>query len=142
MTIKEFLGILREAVATGRYPFHFEKGIGVRYYFSGGPRTPYYTHLLLCKLSEPSIWLRPVDAVISYIADEPFVAEGAEQACDLLDMSLRDLNKIVRASSEIDIYEKDGTFYQKFSRNLRRDLLKAVGLHEIHSSLRGSPAVG
>lgn len=119
MTIPEFLGLLHKA--SKHYQFYLETVS-----FPAALPTVKY---LRCRFpSEPTQVRDVIDGVCSYIAGTEFVVGGAEEATYILSMSHSDLSKIVCAASCIDILNNDGSYLVKYSRNLRADLLKAVGL--------------
>jgi hypothetical protein len=59
-----------------------------------------------------------------------FVVKGLVEAAYILDMPEADVSKIVCAASCIDIRNDDGSYHVKYSRKLRTDMLRAVGLSD------------
>jgi hypothetical protein len=140
MTIVDFVKVLKEAVDTGDFPFHVENSVGFKY--TNGKRQSYYTNILSCHpKGTEGIRLSALDVVCSQLAGE-IVRLSRDEMVDVLCMDKHKLGMIVRACSEIDIYEPDGSMRIGFSRKLRKDIMAAVRLKDVHIDCRPHCAFG
>lgn len=134
--IKGFLKLLRVTVTNGGYKFSFGKVVAFRY--EDGKRKVCYAYRIEC-LTEAPRPLDVIDVVASYLVGEPMNVSATPEILEALGLTKKDVGKIIRAASEMETYEVDGTC-KRFSRKLRRDLLEAVGLKETHPLGRPRPA--